>query len=164
MEEMLVFAEWIVGSAAFIALAVALVLFCIGAGGRYMMVQGLRRWFYEPPPSPKLSPKSPSASAAALKSLREELRSNLSRVIDMFREWDEDKSGGVGRAEMRRALAELGYDAPPPVVAALFDTFDRDGTGSIRPGRRPHGRACGTRHDGVARTNDKAARARPAHT
>ena len=39
MEEVLVFAEWIVGSAAFIALAVALVLAGIGAGGRYMMVQ-----------------------------------------------------------------------------------------------------------------------------
>ena len=52
----------------------------------------------------------------AVTSVQEQLRAvlaaNHSRVIDLFRSWDRDGDGRVRRAEMRRALAALGHDAP----------------------------------------------------
>lgn len=82
-------------------------------------------------PGPAAESAVPNASSELVKSLRAELRSNLSRVVDMFREWDEDGSGGVGRVELQRALTELSLVAPPAAVDALFNTFDRDGNNLI---------------------------------
>ena len=53
------------------------------------------------------------------------------RVIDLFREWDEDKSGTISKREMRRAMPLLGFHAPRSAVDALFDSMDPDGSGSI---------------------------------
>ena len=63
--------------------------------------------------------------------LRQCLREHSLSVLELFRAWDADGDGHVSRAEFRRAVAELGYEAPRSVVDAVFAGFDRDGSGSI---------------------------------
>ena len=53
------------------------------------------------------------------------------RVIDLFREWDDDGTGSVDRKEFRRGLAELGYEGDRTVVDALFSGMDPDGSGTL---------------------------------
>ena len=69
------------------------------------------------------------------RSVAEQLRDALSkaavRAIDLFREWDVDGTGDISRAEFRRAMREVQFDAPPEAVDALFDEWDPDGSGSI---------------------------------
>lgn len=59
------------------------------------------------------------------------LTKNAVRVIDLFREWDEDRSGTVDRKEFRRAMPLLGLHVPREVVDSLFDEWDPDGSGEL---------------------------------
>ena len=43
-------------------------------------------------------------------SLREALQRSSTRVMDLFRQWDEDNSGSVDKKEFRRAIMALGFD------------------------------------------------------
>ena len=65
----------------------------------------------------------------------EQLRNALSeqavRVIDLFREWDEDGSGAVDKKEFRKAMPMLGLEVPKKEIDALFDSWDPDGSGSL---------------------------------
>ena len=63
--------------------------------------------------------------------LREALSKNAGRVIDLFREWDQDGDGNVSKKEFRKAMPKLGFDVPAKDVDVLFDSFDPDGSGSI---------------------------------
>eukprot|EP00665_Eupelagonemidae_sp_cell47_P001441 gene1441-8518_t len=63
--------------------------------------------------------------------LRAILGANAVRVIDLFRDWDDDSSGTIDKKEFRRAVATLGYDAPRAEVEALFADLDADGSGEI---------------------------------
>ena len=64
--------------------------------------------------------------------LRDALQKNLARVIDLFREWDDDGNGEVSKHEFRLALPMLGLGGVDKAMAdELFDTFDRDGSGSV---------------------------------
>jgi len=63
--------------------------------------------------------------------LRDALVANSMRVIDLFREWDEDGDGNVDRHEFRRAMPLLGLHAAREHIDALFDSFDADASGSI---------------------------------
>ena len=63
--------------------------------------------------------------------LRSVLSSNAVRVIDLFREWDEDENGTVSKKEFRKAMPMLGLDVPVEDVDALFDTWDPDGSGML---------------------------------
>ena len=56
---------------------------------------------------------------------------NSMRVMDLFREWDEDNDGLVSREEFRRALPLLGLHASTAQFDELFDEFDVDKGGSI---------------------------------
>ena len=40
------------------------------------------------------------------------LRKKLTRVIDLFREWDEDGNGSVTKKEFRKAMPMLGLEVP----------------------------------------------------
>ena len=73
--------------------------------------------------------------------LRIALTQNAVRVIDLFREWDEDGDGNVSKAEFRRAMPMLGLDVPRVAVDNLFDTFDpvRGGRGAEGSGRQEGG-------------------------
>ena len=63
--------------------------------------------------------------------LRRVLTTNAVRVIDLFREWDEDASGTVSKKEFRKAMPMLGLDVPAEDVDALFDSWDPDGSGML---------------------------------
>ena len=55
--------------------------------------------------------------------LRHALTKNMVRVIDLFREWDENGDGTVSKQEFQRAMPMLGLHAPREEVALLFDSW-----------------------------------------
>ena len=75
--------------------------------------------------------------------VRDALASNGSRVMELFRSWDDDGDGEVSKAEFHLAMISLGLNAPneannprlnhavTDAVSSLFDSFDADGSGSI---------------------------------
>ena len=69
------------------------------------------------------------------KTVAEQLRDALSkaavRVVDLFRDWDDDKSGTVSRKELHKAMAEMQFDVPAGEIDALFDEWDPDGSGLL---------------------------------
>ena len=80
------------------------------------------------------------------KALAEKLNQGYTRVIDLFRSWDEDGNGTVSKAEFRKALPLLNLDTSKYNTASLaytttglsisdadvlFDSFDVDGNGSL---------------------------------
>jgi len=66
--------------------------------------------------------------------LREALSQNAMRIVDLFREWDEDGDGTVDKKEFRRAMPLIGFDVPRKEIDALFDEWDPDGSGTIELG------------------------------
>jgi len=71
------------------------------------------------------------ANRSVQEQLRDALVANSMRVIDLFREWDEDGNGMVDKGEFRKAMPMLGLHATREHIDALFDTFDSDGSGEI---------------------------------
>ena len=63
--------------------------------------------------------------------IRYALKKNAARVIDLFREWDENGDGNVSKQEFRRAMPMLGLDVPDDEVDKLFDEFNQDGGNDI---------------------------------
>lgn len=63
--------------------------------------------------------------------LRRALAANFARVIDLFREWDDDHNGSIDNAEFYRAMAQLGLTSERSHANELFNTFDVDGDGII---------------------------------
>jgi hypothetical protein len=68
-------------------------------------------------------------------SVQEQLSNALAKhqvkLIDLFREWDDDGNGALDKKELRQAVAALGYDAPRAEVDALFESIDTDGSGWV---------------------------------
>jgi hypothetical protein len=69
------------------------------------------------------------------KSVADQLRDALAkaavRVIDLFRDWDDDGDGTVTRKEFHRGMADLGFNVPKAEIDALFTEWDPDGSGSL---------------------------------
>ena len=63
--------------------------------------------------------------------LRVLLTRSLVRVIDLFRDWDEDGNGSVDRDEFYRALTALGVSTTKETSDTLFADLDPDGSGTI---------------------------------
>ena len=63
--------------------------------------------------------------------LADALRSNASRVCDLFRAWDADGDGEISRKEFQKAMPALGYDVQKEDVDELFKRWDSDGGGSL---------------------------------
>jgi len=63
--------------------------------------------------------------------LREALAANSVRVIDLFRDWDENADGLISKDEFVKAMAPLGLSVSRAEAAELFDKFDPDGSGTI---------------------------------
>ena len=63
--------------------------------------------------------------------IAEALRSNATRVLDLFRSWDADGDGEVSRKEFHKAMPALGLDVPKSDVDELFNAWDNDGGGSL---------------------------------
>ena len=72
-----------------------------------------------------------SSDKSVAQQLRDILSKNAVRVVDLFREWDEDGNGSVSKKEFRKAMPLLGFDAPRAQIDQLFDSFDPDGGGAI---------------------------------
>ena len=73
------------------------------------------------------SPGAPPVSSQ----LRDALTSNAIRVIDLFRDMDDDGSGCVEKKEFRKAMKQMGFDVQPEAIDFVFDAFDRDGSGVV---------------------------------
>ena len=63
--------------------------------------------------------------------LREALVANAVRVIDLFKDWDEDGDGTVSKKEFRKAMPMLGLDVPRDEIDKLFDSWDPDASGFL---------------------------------
>ena len=64
------------------------------------------------------------------------LRANRARVLDLFRQMDENLDGEISREEFMTAFQEednlmQGLDVPTSACGALFDEWDVDGSGTI---------------------------------
>lgn len=75
--------------------------------------------------------QSADSAEALAEQLRDMLLKNLTRVIDLFRAWDEDMSGTIEKREFCVAMRCMGVKAPKKIIDELFDDFDRDGSGSV---------------------------------
>jgi len=53
------------------------------------------------------------------------------RVMDLFREWDDNGDGQITKDEFKKAIPKLGLTCPMDAVDALFDEFDLDRGGTI---------------------------------
>jgi len=71
------------------------------------------------------------ASTSILDQLRQLIAASQSKVLDLFRLWDENGDGTISRAEFRGALTELGLKGERPQIDALFGHMDTDGSGAI---------------------------------
>ena len=68
---------------------------------------------------------------SVVEQIRDVLKLYLTTVTQLFRDWDDDKSGTVSKEEFRRALPVLGLSVEREDADALFDTFDADGSGEL---------------------------------
>ena len=73
----------------------------------------------------------PDSDVPVIEQLQEALGDGkvLGRVVDIFREWDEDGSGEVSKREFAKAMSILGVDRS--TLDELFDLIDVDGSGHI---------------------------------
>ena len=82
------------------------------------------------PPMARL--ESPTEGGASVQEqLRKILVEHRVKLIDLFREWDDDGNGALDKKELRRAIAALGYACPRKEADALFDQIDADRSGWI---------------------------------
>ena len=67
----------------------------------------------------------------ALERLRETAARNMSRVITVLHEWDQNGDGIVSRREFHLAMAMLDVNAPKETIDSLFNLMDKDESGGI---------------------------------
>lgn len=63
--------------------------------------------------------------------IRQRMRTRLLRVIDVFRQFDDDESGLIDLVEFEKACREMGFDGPRSAIEALFHSFDVNGDFTI---------------------------------
>ena len=90
----------------------------------------------------KLDPKSSNKlqgldidESLGLDQVDEQIRDYLSkkgvRVIELFRQWDDDGTGKIEKAEFRRGMKELGLTVSVKQLDELFDMWDPDKSGVL---------------------------------
>ena len=69
-----------------------------------------------------------------LEQVDEQIRDYLSqkgvRVIELFRQWDDDGTGKIEKKEFRRGMKELGLTVGRKQLDELFDMWDPDKSGA----------------------------------
>ena len=75
------------------------------------------------PPIAKLVPNDDHSVAEQIALL---LKMHHVKLIDLFRDWDENGDGGIDRKEFRKGLAALGYTAGAKEIDALHAELDID--------------------------------------
>ena len=63
--------------------------------------------------------------------IRRALAANSVRVMDLFREWDENGDGVLEQGEFLRAMPKLGIHAGKEEIDDLFNSMDTDGDGIV---------------------------------
>ena len=70
-----------------------------------------------------------------LEQVDEQIRDYLSqkgvRVIELFRQWDDDGTGKIEKKEFRRGMKELGLTVGKKQLDELFDMWDPDKSGAL---------------------------------
>ena len=96
----------------------------------------------------KVAAKAAAAAAAATKwpgfrqtllhpqsspeQIKEAMRANKTRVLNLFRTLDVDGSGSIDAAEFRKCLPDIGFDVSYSAgLDSLFATLDADGSGTL---------------------------------
>lgn len=83
-------------------------------------------------PTEDAGPSMPNVAASIRLELLKAMRASLSRIVDVFRQVDKNRSNHIDRAEFRKGLRTvLGTKYPRKVLDAVFDIFDADGSGTI---------------------------------
>jgi Ca2+-binding EF-hand superfamily protein len=85
----------------------------------------------KPPPEKKKLRKLDPADGPMSDQLADVLKSQSTRVMDLFRSWDRDGDGEVSKAEFENAFPALGIDVPKQDVYELFNLWDSDGGGKL---------------------------------
>jgi Ca2+-binding EF-hand superfamily protein len=82
----------------------------------------------------KPGPVDVDASAAnkIQRQIKSALSANHVEVLDLFRQWDENGDGKLGKEEFRKVVAMLGIEAPAHDADLVFDSFDEDGNGFVQ--------------------------------
>ena len=62
-------------------------------------------------------------------SLKDALARSAQRVVDLFRAWDEDRSGTVDKDEFHKAVRALGFEVEREDTDAVFESLDDDNSG-----------------------------------
>ena len=86
---------------------------------------------FEPPRSQLPPPDQTSSVAGIIGQLKMALAMNLPRIIDTFREIDEDQSGKINKRGFRLALQKLGIVAHKSTCDLTFDSLDNDRSGTL---------------------------------
>merc|ERR1740130_1213465 len=63
--------------------------------------------------------------------LQDFLTNNMKKVMELFREWDEDGDGTITKKEFSRAMRQLGLQVTKDAIDKVFESFDPDGSGAI---------------------------------
>merc|ERR1712216_263754 len=63
--------------------------------------------------------------------LAQALRTHATRVLDLFRDWDDDGNGEISRKEFHKAMPALGLEVPKKAIDELFNEWDSSGDGSV---------------------------------
>ena len=63
--------------------------------------------------------------------IRSVLKEKMVRVLDLFRQLDDDNSGQVSVFEFIKAMREFGIEETPNAIVAVFNSFDKDKNGMI---------------------------------
>ena len=63
--------------------------------------------------------------------IRSVLKEKMVRVLDLFRQLDDDHSGQVSVFEFIKAMREFGIEETPNAIVAVFNSFDKDKNGMI---------------------------------
>ena len=63
--------------------------------------------------------------------LARSIKKNAVRAVDLFKEWDEDGSGGIDKSEFFRAIRALDFAVERADTDAVFDARDADKSGTV---------------------------------
>ena len=59
------------------------------------------------------------------------LAKNMTRVMDLFRQWDTNSDGQISKKEFKRGMVALGFHVSSEDVSSIFQLMDPDGSGTI---------------------------------
>ena len=80
---------------------------------------------------PPMTTLDASSGVSVQEQLHDILKQQQVKLIELFRDWDDDGNGALDKKEMRHALAALGYTAPKEEIDGLFESIDEGASLSL---------------------------------